>query len=69
MRERRVRGSMASARNVFTSESASAPAASAARASGSMALTLGESLTISGRAATRFAAATTSPNSAGSLEK
>ena len=34
-----------------------------------MAATLGESLTISGRVATRLAAATTSANSAGSLEK
>ena len=34
-----------------------------------MALTLGESFTITGRAATRFTAATTSLSSAGSLEK
>jgi hypothetical protein len=34
-----------------------------------MALTFGESFTISGRRATRFTAATTSPSSAASLEK
>ena len=68
-RGRRVRASMASATKVFTSEMASAPLCSAARASGSMAATLGDNFTISGRRATRFTAPTTSASSAGSLEK
>ena len=54
---------------MFTSEIASAPLSSAARASGSIALTFGDSFTITGRRATRFTAVTTSASSAGSLEK
>ncbi len=69
IRGRRVRASIARPISVFTREMASAPLASAARARGSMALTLGESLTITGREATRFTVSTTSLNSAGSLEK
>src|ERR1039457_5725231 len=44
-RGRRVRASTASATNVFTSEMASAPLSSAARANGSTAAPLGDNLT------------------------
>ncbi len=52
---------------VFTSEIASAPASSAMCAISAMLVTLGESFTISGRRATRFAVATTSSSERGSL--
>ena len=61
----RVRASIARLMKVLTRDRASAPLSSAARASGSMAPTLGESLTISGRVATRLAADTTSLNKCG----
>lgn len=51
------------------SEIASAPELSAARARGSMALTFGESLTISGRRAMRRAWLTSSASRPASLEK
>jgi hypothetical protein len=60
---------MASAIKVLTSDMASAPLSSAARARGSIAATLGDSFTISGRRATGRTAATTSARSAGSFEK
>src|ERR1039457_577353 len=62
IRGRRARASIARLMKVFTSERASAPCSSAARAGGSMALTLGESLTISGRVATRPLIVKLSPN-------
>ena len=65
----RVRASTASAINVLISEMASAPACSAACASGAMWATLGESFTITGRRVTRFTAPMTSDSRAGSLEK
>ena len=58
-----------SERNVHAGFFQELESASAAHASGSMALTFGESFTITGRLATAFTAATTSLNSAGSLEK
>ncbi len=60
---------MASETNVFTRLMASAPACSAACASGSMRATLGDNLTIKGRRASGRIMATSSLNSAGSLEK
>ena len=57
---RRVSTSMAIARNVFTSETASAPASSAARANADTLVTLGVSLGISGRRVALRTALTTS---------
>ena len=53
MRGRRVLASMAMARKVLTRETASAPACSATEAISAMEVTLGESLTMIGRAALR----------------
>ena len=57
---RRVSTSMAIARNVFTSETASAPASSAARANADTLVTLGVSFGISGRRVALRTALTTS---------
>ncbi len=54
MRGWRVSASMAMATKVFTSEMASAPASSAARATSGMLVTLGDSFTINGRVASFF---------------
>ena len=67
MRGSRLSISIAMPTNVLTSERASAPADSAARASTVMSVTLGESFTKSGRLAARFAAPTTSSVSVGSF--
>jgi hypothetical protein len=57
---RRVSTSMAIARNVLTSDTASAPASSAARANDATSVTFGVSFGITGRRVTRFTAFTTS---------
>src|SRR5258707_11919638 len=64
---RRVSASIAMARNVFTREMASAPASWATYAICAIEVTLGESLTMIGRDATRFAVRTTSSSKCGSL--
>src|ERR1039458_8584673 len=63
----RVSGSIAMATNVLISESASAPASCATYAICAMLVTLGESLTMSGRWATHVAVVTTSSSERGSL--
>ena len=67
MRGLRVLASIAMPTKVLTSEIASAPAFSADLAIAGMLVTLGESFTISGRRAARFAALTTSLSSPGTL--
>ncbi len=57
---RRVSTSMTIARNVLTSDTASAPASSAARANDDTSVTLGVSFGISGSRVTRRTALTTS---------
>ena len=69
MRGLRVSASIAMATKVLTSEMASAPASSAARATSGMLVTLGESFTMSGRVAIFFTALTTSNSILGSLPK
>src|SRR5664279_215498 len=66
---RRVSASIAIATKVFTSEMASAPASSAARATSGMLVTLGDNFTIKGRVAIFFTALTTSYSMRGSLPK
>ena len=65
----RVRGSMASAMKVLTSEIASAPLCFGRLRQRLDAADVGRELDDHGRVATRFTAATTSPSNAGSLEK
>jgi hypothetical protein len=62
----RVSGSIAIPINVFTSEIASAPASSAARAIRGMLVTFGDNFTITGRVATDLADATISASNDGS---
>ena len=64
MRGLRVSASMAMATKVLTSEMASAPASCAMCAICAMLVTLGESFTIRGRRAARFAVVTTSSSRA-----
>ncbi len=69
MRGRRVSTSIASDRNVFTSDTASAPAASATCAICAMLVTLGDSFTISGRALSCRQRVTSSSSECGSVPK